>query len=61
MTENRYKVNPGFGGEIYPSDFDTAYRRTRHMAERIEKDFCFDEHCRKNEIARDKRRKEEQQ
>ncbi len=46
-----------FGGLIYPSDFNPNCRVTlADMAERIARDQTFDEECRKNAIARDRRK-----
>lgn len=46
-----------FGGEIYPSDFETDYRGKDNtngsfIARRIESDFRFDKECMKNNINR---------
>lgn len=49
-----YKVDhTKFGGIIYPSDFNIDCKRKdspngSSIAQRIEKDKRFDEHCRKN-------------
>lgn len=42
-----------FGGIIYPSDYETDYRRKNNkygssIAQRIASDWKFDEQCRKN-------------
>ena len=47
-----------FGGEIYPSDFETDYRGKDNtngsfIARRIESDFRFDKECMKNNINRE--------
>lgn len=38
-----------FGGIIYPSDFNTNHANGT-IAERITKDYIFDQQCRKNSI-----------
>lgn len=48
-----------FGGIIKHSDFYTNYAIKRNIALRIASDWSFDEQCRKNEEARDRRIKEE--
>lgn len=53
--------NSHFGGIIYPSDFDTTHYSSRNIAKRIESDLKFDEQCRKNEEARNKRMKENEE
>ena len=66
MTENFDKTinihtnHSSFGGIIYPSDFETEYysENGRNIASRIASDWIFDEECRKNEIARERKRKE---
>ena len=66
MTENFYRTghvdidHSSFGGVIYPSDFETEYysENGRNIASRIASDWIFDEECRKNEIARERKRKE---
>lgn len=47
-----------FGGTIRLSDFDTCHSGSRDIANRIISDWRFDEQCKKNEKARDKRMKE---
>ena len=66
MTENFDKTinintnHSSFGGVIYPFDFETEYysENGRNIASRIASDWIFDEECRKNEIARERKRKE---
>lgn len=50
-----------FGGIIYPSDFNTTHPDNRNIANRIASDWSFDMQCRKNEEARNKRMKENQE
>lgn len=50
--------NSHFGGIICLSDFDTTHHSKRNIAGRIESDLKFDEQCRRNEEARNKRMKE---
>ncbi len=48
-----------FGGIIYQSDFDTTHSGNRNIANRIAADWRFDQHCRKNEEARNLKAKED--
>lgn len=50
-----------FGGVIYPFDFETSNPKSRNIANRIASDWIFDIQCRKNEEARNKRIKENQE
>lgn len=44
-----YKENHNtFGGVIYSSDFSTDHDGTRDVADRICKDWRFDEQCKRN-------------
>ena len=66
MTENFDKTinihtnHSSFGGIIYPSDFETEYysENGRNIASRIASDWNFEKQCLKNEIARERKRKE---
>ncbi len=58
-TNNFYdNPNSHFGGIIRLSDFCTNHPCNRDIARRIASDHNFDEQCRRNEEARDRRRKE---
>lgn len=54
MTETNYIKNyktdhSRFGGEIFPSDFETTYPNTMsYIASRIASDMRFNDKCRKN-------------
>ena len=53
-----YETNHStFSGIIYKGDYD-AYHSMSDIAERIASDWKFDEQCRKNEIARERKRKD---
>lgn len=48
--------NTKFGGLIYESDFNTEPGApSKHMAQRIARDWAFDEKCRKNIAERERR------
>ena len=59
-TINIYTNHSSFGGVIYPSDFETEYysENGRNIASRIASDWNFEKQCLKNEIARERKRKE---
>lgn len=60
MTIGKYTVKHNeFGGEIFPSDFCTDYEGSRNIAERIISNWKFDEQCKKNIEARNRKRKED--
>lgn len=46
-----------FSGLIFASDFYTDYDGTRSVAGRIASDLRFDEQCRRNELMRERMRK----
>lgn len=53
-----YETNHStFSGIIYNGDYDACYSMS-DIAERIASDWKFDEQCRKNEIARERKRKD---
>jgi len=60
MKRNTEYDNPNshFGGIILPMDYNTIYPVSHNMASRIASDWNFDEHCRRNEEARNKRMRE---
>ncbi len=43
-----------FGGIIYSHDFDTNHAGSRNMANRIIKDWAFDQFCQRNSETRKK-------
>lgn len=58
MKQTTYSKNHNtYGGRIYKSDFCTS-ESYGTMASRIAGDLRFDEHCRQNSLARDRRMKE---
>lgn len=61
-----YRDATKFGGVIYASDFETDFRRKDELhgspiAQRIMRDWRFDEQCHKNCISRDMRNKTKKQ
>ena len=61
MKNTRYlsdNYHSHFGGNVYPSDFNTDYPTSHNIANRIAADLRFDEQCRKNEEMRNQKDEE---
>lgn len=56
---NNNEGNTNFRGKVYSFDFDTDYRETKHIADRIISDTKFDKECKRNALIRDLREKED--
>ena len=56
ITSRNHKYQNTYSGEVYQSDFNTEYEGERNIAQRIIKDWYFDNGCKKD-IANRKRGK----